>query len=652
MGGYYSQSCWKEDSSGVSDGELKICSSSKADLFANLSSQQPSGRMTSASVGSGDSDSESSSDSEWAPSKDIEENFLYYRFYMFVRKEFVDEMDQDKMLEWLILVNPRHDDNKRRKAIKSIMQHYGDHKESDEDGRVLKVGGFVEYYTDMKKFNKPRYKLEMTRLGINDDIYHHKSRYIVDLMNPIASGGFGVVYFGLSTSRADCGPNKKIAVKKLNMEWSKEQLTKRNIRELRIMRKVSGHPNIIDFHDAKIPDGKTVNNFMSIHMVMGFMKSDLESHLRNLEIEYSLEQVRSLMQQLVDGVKFLHEWHLVHRDLKPQNILVEFLPENEIDCKICDFGLARSFDQNKSIPKLRYQKDEIKSKKKHLDANKITLKPEMSKHVATRYWRAPEVSLLAQEREIVTAIDVWSLGCIFAQVLQMVPNIGCWKLGNSVGDQGHVISGFQERNGIIQVKMENMNKPGQGSRWVSRDEIEPEPMRQKLFNGSMDSMLSAARVERESEDDQLICICQYLGKPPSRFYSRFSPSLKETFKKRNLNRPKITFSQSLNAPRDAIDLLSRMLTWDPNDRIKAEDAWFHKYFAEARRHQPYERRYTTDTSLPIPMKDPQFSKSISEFEDMKFPKGTFRTLILDEILHWNADLRKTQSRNRHSTMAF
>ena len=84
-----------------------------------------------------------------------------------------------------------------------------------------------------------------------------------------------------------------------------------------------------------------------------------------------------------------------------------------------------------------------------------------------------------------------------------------------------MISGFKERNGIVQVQMENMSKPGQGSRWVSRDEIEPDPTRQKLFNGSMDSMLSAARVERESEDDQLICICQYLGN-----YNTFKNKLK------------------------------------------------------------------------------------------------------------------------------
>ena len=98
-----------------------------------------------------------------------------------------------------------------------------------------------------------------------------------------------------------------------------------------------------------------------------------------------------ILYQLLKGLKYLHSAQIVHRDIKPSNILAT---EN---CEICycDFGLARQIEEAEA---------EDDKKQSHL-----------TEYVVTRYYRAPEVML--SSHEYTTAIDVWSLGCTFAELL-------------------------------------------------------------------------------------------------------------------------------------------------------------------------------------------------------------------------------------------
>ncbi len=91
--------------------------------------------------------------------------------------------------------------------------------------------------------------------------------------------------------------------------------------------------------------------------------------------------------QILRGLKYLHSANVIHRDLKPSNILVN----KNCDLKICDFGLARGF---------RSQDQED---------------PNLTDYVVTRWYRAPEVVLLASE--YTKAIDVWSVGCILCELV-------------------------------------------------------------------------------------------------------------------------------------------------------------------------------------------------------------------------------------------
>jgi serine/threonine protein kinase len=98
------------------------------------------------------------------------------------------------------------------------------------------------------------------------------------------------------------------------------------------------------------------------------------------------------LYQILRGLKYIHSANILHRDLKPRNLLVN----SNCDLKICDFGLAR--------PLLQDFKDKSQV---------------MTDYVATRWYRAPE--LLLSWKEYACSVDVWSVGCIFAELLRRKP---------------------------------------------------------------------------------------------------------------------------------------------------------------------------------------------------------------------------------------
>jgi len=100
------------------------------------------------------------------------------------------------------------------------------------------------------------------------------------------------------------------------------------------------------------------------------------------------EHFKYFLYQILRGVHAIHTAHVLHRDLKPGNLLVN----KNCDLKICDFGLARAIDPSEE--------------KKDLG---------LTEYVVTRWYRAPE--LLVENQTYTTAIDVWAVGCIFAEML-------------------------------------------------------------------------------------------------------------------------------------------------------------------------------------------------------------------------------------------
>ncbi|KAL3618592.1 hypothetical protein CASFOL_037674 [Castilleja foliolosa] len=194
------------------------------------------------------------------------------------------------------------------------------------------------------------------------------------LLNVISQGSYGVVYRALDTKTSEI-----VAVKK---EF--HGLSKTTQREINILKGLPRHPFIVEFKDLIVYDQQRV------FVVMEYVESDL-CKLMNLRkiasTRFNLSEIKMFMKKLLKGVAFLHDNGVMHRDLKPSNILV-----NEIkgDLKICDFGLSRCFDRTKETG--RY-----------------------TQRVGTLWYKAPELLLGAKEYSC--AVDMWSVGCIMAELL-------------------------------------------------------------------------------------------------------------------------------------------------------------------------------------------------------------------------------------------
>lgn len=159
---------------------------------------------------------------------------------------------------------------------------------------------------------------------------------------------------------------------------------KRIVREIKLLQFFQ-HENIISLIDILKPESRTGYN--DIYIITELMETDLHRVIYSRQ-ELTEEHIQYFMYQTLRGLLYIHSANVMHRDLKPSNILVN----KNCDLKICDLGLARGFDVE--------------------DENK-------TEYVVTRWYRAPEVIL--QASEYTKAIDIWSAGCIFAELLGRTP---------------------------------------------------------------------------------------------------------------------------------------------------------------------------------------------------------------------------------------
>ncbi|KAK4760486.1 hypothetical protein SAY87_005379 [Trapa incisa] len=196
-------------------------------------------------------------------------------------------------------------------------------------------------------------------------------------LNKIDEGTYGVVY-----RARDKKTGEVVALKKVKMEKEREGFPLTSLREINILLSFH-HPSIVDVKEVVVG-----SNLDSIFMVMEYMEHDLKGLMESMKQPFSQSEVKCLMLQLLEGVKYLHDNWVLHRDLKTSNLLLN----NRGELKICDFGLARQYGS--------------------------PLKP-YTHLVVTLWYRAPELLLGAKQYS--TAIDMWSLGCIMAELLSKEP---------------------------------------------------------------------------------------------------------------------------------------------------------------------------------------------------------------------------------------
>ncbi|KAI8566190.1 hypothetical protein RHMOL_Rhmol02G0020700 [Rhododendron molle] len=211
--------------------------------------------------------------------------------------------------------------------------------------------------------------------------YGEGNRYKIEEV--IGKGSYGVV-----CSAFDGHLGEKVAIKKINDIFEHVSDATRILREIKLLRLLR-HPDIVEIKHILLPPSR--REFKDIYVVFELMESDLHQVIKAND-DLTPEHYQFFLYQLLRGLKYIHTANVFHRDLKPKNILAN------ADCKlkICDFGLARvAFNDT---PTAIFWTD----------------------YVATRWYRAPELcgSFFSK---YTPAIDIWSIGCIFAELLTGKP---------------------------------------------------------------------------------------------------------------------------------------------------------------------------------------------------------------------------------------
>lgn len=331
-----------------------------------------------------------------------------------------------------------------------------------------------------------------------------ENRY--SLIRPIGHGAYGVVI-----SANDSNTNSKVAIKKISRAFDDPVDAKRILREIKLM-KLFSHENVIRVLDLT-PPPPTTEEFDDIYIVQDLMETDLHRIIYSKQ-PLTISHIQYFIYQVLRGLKYIHSANVLHRDLKPSNLLLN----SNCDLKICDFGLARVAEEA----------------------------GDQTEYVVTRWYRAPEIMLACQHYTY--AIDIWSVGCIFAELLgrrAMFPGddymaqlrLICDRLGRPSEQDLDFVSSERAKKFMLGLP-----------------DSQPEPL-EKLFPNHSDEDL-------------------------------------------------------------AIDLLKKMLTFRPGDRITVEEALAHPFM---------------DT-LHNPMDEPEADFSVHfDFEDEELSRERIQELIWEEI---------------------
>ena len=246
----------------------------------------------------------------------------------------------------------------------------------------------ASFTNDHFSSNLPCAKVAMTKRTyiIKDKNYEVKfeldTRY--KIIESIGNGAYGVV-----CSAVDASSDSKVAIKKISRAFDVLTTAKRTYRELKILKHFK-HDNIISIKNILAPP-EDLDKFQDVYVVLDLMETDLH-HIIHSDQPLSEEHVTYFLYQILRGLKYIHSANVLHRDLKPGNLLVN----SNCELKIGDFGMARGLCSSPSEQKRV-----------------------MTEYVATRWYRAPELMLSLNEYS--QAIDMWSVGCIFAEMLGRRP---------------------------------------------------------------------------------------------------------------------------------------------------------------------------------------------------------------------------------------
>ncbi|KAL1877100.1 hypothetical protein VTK73DRAFT_8837 [Phialemonium thermophilum] len=231
-----------------------------------------------------------------------------------------------------------------------------------------------------------------------------------EILGKLGEGTFGEVHRARSRKTGAL-----VALKKIIMHNEKDGFPITALREIKLLKLLS-HKNVLKLEDMAVEHpGRNADKRKRpiMYMVTPYMDHDLSGLLDNPSVHFTVPQIKCYMLQLLDGLKYLHENHILHRDMKAANLLIN----NKGILQIADFGLARHYDG--PTPRSGYGGGEG-----HRDYTSL---------VVTRWYRPPE--LLMHLKKYTTAIDMWGVGCVFGEMLLGKPILA----GESDGHQLEII---------------------------------------------------------------------------------------------------------------------------------------------------------------------------------------------------------------------
>jgi len=413
-----------------------------------------------------------------------------------------------------------------------------------------------------------------------DDDFNGKYKWV----RKLGKGSYGFVCEATPTGPSE---HQRVAIKKVVRIFNNPIEARRMLRELRLLRKLNACEHIVGLIDILPP--KNLENFDSLNIVLEYVATDLGKLIPS-EQYWNETHVTWILHQILLGVKFMHSAKICHRDLKPANILIT---ENT-SVRICDFGLARSWMVNKdhkpnpqskgrlslgsTSPGLQIHKAVGPTEQKR-QSNKDHVNRTPTHHVVTRWYRSPEVILLQQDWEHMGAIDMWSVGCIMAELMNMSEgNCSMVKKRKALfpGSSSYPLSPYSENNKQLVQNRDQLKMIFRIIGTPKEDEIEG-------FNNEE--------------------VKKYLGKfsykPAKDFRSLFPVS-----------------------PVHHVDLLKNLITFDRRKRFTVEQALAHRALRDRR-----------NVNLELTCEPEVF-----EFEDLKLDISTLHQLVVDEVLLYNLDL--------------
>ncbi|KAF7339920.1 Cyclin-dependent kinase 11B [Mycena venus] len=206
-----------------------------------------------------------------------------------------------------------------------------------------------------------------------------RSVYCYERLNQIEEGSYGVVFRARDKQTGDI-----VALKKLKLDEEKNGFPITALREVNALMSCR-HENVVGIREVVVGDTLT-----QVFVVMDFIEHDLKSLLHLMPSPFLQSEIKTLMLQLLSAVGHCHANWILHRDLKTSNLLMN----NRGTIKVADFGLARRYGDPVGVGG-------------------------MTQLVVTLWYRAPEILLGATTYS--TAVDMWSVGCIFAELILKEP---------------------------------------------------------------------------------------------------------------------------------------------------------------------------------------------------------------------------------------